>query len=508
MLAELNLKIQLAIPPTQSVCGMEIIMILENIQPEEVFKYFEQICSIPHGSGNVERISNYCVSFAKEHGLKYRQDEKYNIIIWKNASQGYENAKPVIIQGHLDMVAVKEDGCDIDMNNQGLDIYIDGDYIKARGTTLGADDGIAVAYALAILADDNIKHPALEVVFTVDEEVGMLGAAAIDLSGLKSNTMLNIDSEDEGIFLAGCAGGARLDIKIPVVKDTATGYLCEIKLSGLEGGHSGTEIVSQKANANVLAGRVLSELSKETAYELLAVSGGEKDNAIAAFSKIQIVVPENSKDKVKKVTDELNDVIKKEFEVTDPDIKISAAFTEEKKKYDVLDGNSLDKVILALNILPNGVQKMSNDIKGLVQTSLNLGFLNTYEDSVKLSYLVRSSLGSEKDFLIEKIKGFVRYIGGEISVSGDYPAWEFKSVSPLRDLFVKCFEKLYEKKPVVETIHAGVECGILAGKINDLDCISFGPDIFDIHTTKEKLSISSVERTWKLILEVLKQMKL
>ena len=279
-------------------------------------------------------------------------------------------------------------------------------------------------------------------------------------------------------------------------------------MSGLEGGHSGTEIVSQKANANVLAGRVLSELSKETAYELLAVSGGEKDNAIAAFSKIQIVVPENSKDKVKKVTDELNDVIKKEFEVTDPDIKISAAFTEEKKKYDVLDGNSLDKVILALNILPNGVQKMSNDIKGLVQTSLNLGFLNTYEDSVKLSYLVRSSLGSEKDFLIEKIKGFVRYIGGEISVSGDYPAWEFKSVSPLRDLFVKCFEKLYEKKPVVETIHAGVECGILAGKINDLDCISFGPDIFDIHTTKEKLSISSVERTWKLILEVLKQMKL
>lgn len=482
-------------------------MILSNLQPAKVFEYFEELCQIPHGSGNVQKISDYCVDFAKKHNLKYRQDDKYNVVIFKDAAKGYEDVKPVILQGHLDMVAVKEEDCTLDMESQGLDIYVDGDFIKAHQTTLGADDGIAVAYALAILADDNIEHPAIEAVFTVDEEIGMLGATAIDLSDLKSNTMLNIDSEDEGVFLAGCAGGATLRIKIPVKRKKFSGSVMEIKLSGLKGGHSGTEIITQRANANVLAGRVLNKLSKTCDYNVMDIFGGEKDNAISVSSKTKVVVSEDEKSQIINSVAELNEVLKKEYEVTDSDLLLSVEACGENKEYDVFDDDSLENVRLALNILPSGVQKMSNDIKGLVQTSLNLGVLKTDTDYVELCYLVRSSLESEKEFLIEKISDFTKYIGGSISISGNYPAWEYKSKSPLRDLFVQCFEDMYGKKPVVETIHAGVECGIIAGKIKDLDCISFGPDIFDIHTTKERLSISSVERTWKLILEVFKQMK-
>ena len=480
--------------------------VTDNLQPKDVFRYFGELCSIPHGSGNVKKISDYCVEFAKEHGLKYRQDESYNVIIWKEASAGYEDKPTVILQGHLDMVAVKDADCTKDMENDGLDLEADGDYLYAKKTSLGGDDGIAIAYSLALLASAKYEHPALEAIFTVDEEIGMLGAAALDLSDIKGRIMMNMDSEEEGIFLAGCAGGGTAACTVPVEKCREKGVLCKIKIDGLRGGHSGTEIICQRANANVLMGRVLFRLSQKTGFSVLSISGGEKDNAISKIAKAELIIKACDADTVKNEIGLLEKDIKNEYAATDEDLKITVSIENQENSYDVFSDESSEKLIMALIQLPYGVQKMSNDIQGLVQTSLNLGIIKENSEGVVLYYSVRSSLGSEKDFLVDKIKAFMRFIGGKCEMSGLYPAWEYVRDSYLRDKMVAVYEKMYNEKPKVETIHAGVECGIIADKLGKLDCVSFGPDIMDIHTTKERLSISSVERTWKFILEVLKEL--
>ncbi len=477
---------------------------LDNMQPAEVFKYFREICSIPHGSGNVERISNYCVEFAKNNGLWYRQDEAFNVIIKKPATKGYESKEPLIIQGHIDMVAVKSDDCHKDLENEGLDLACEDGYLYAKGTSLGADDGIAVAYAMAILASDTIEHPALEVLLTTDEEIGMLGAAVMDLSDIKSRTMLNIDSEEEGIFLAGCAGGAQVTCKLPFDCDEINGTVMELNISNLTGGHSGVEIICQRANANVLLGRILYRISKNVNFRLISADGGEKDNAIARFAKAKFVVGPGLADDVANIVKETADVIKSEYITTDPDmtIEVKVSGHEIVKAADMTTTNH---IVAALAGFPNGILKMSNDIPGLVQTSLNLGVLKTTDDVVMTSYSVRSAVGSEKEELIDRLRCLTESLGGRCEVSGDYPAWEYQRDSRLRDIMIEVYEQLYGNKPLVQTIHAGLECGIIADKLPNLDCISFGPDIKDIHTTKERLDIASTERTWKLILEVLKR---
>lgn len=477
---------------------------LDNMQPAEVFKYFREICSIPHGSGNVERISNYCVEFAKNNGLWYRQDEAFNVIIKKPATKGYESKEPLIIQGHIDMVAVKTDDCHKDLENEGLDLACEDGYLYAKGTSLGADDGIAVAYAMAILASDTIEHPALEVLLTTDEEIGMLGAAVMDLSDIKSRTMLNIDSEEEGIFLAGCAGGAQVTCKLPFDCDEINGTVMELNISNLTGGHSGVEIICQRANANVLLGRILYRISKNVNFRLISADGGEKDNAIARFAKAKFVVGPGLADDVANIVKETAAVIKSEYITTDPDmtIEVKVSGHEIVKAADMATTNH---IVAALAGFPNGILKMSNDIPGLVQTSLNLGVLKTTDDVVMTSYSVRSAVGSEKEELIDRLRCLTESLGGRCEVSGDYPAWEYQRDSRLRDIMIEVYEQLYGNKPLVQTIHAGLECGIIADKLPNLDCISFGPDIKDIHTTKERLDIASTERTWKLILEVLKR---
>ena len=475
--------------------------VLGELEPKSVFRFFEEICAIPHGSGNVDRLSDYLVSFAGERGLFCRQDEMKNVIISKDATPGYEEQEGIILQGHMDMVAVKKPDCGIDMKAERLRLAVEGDYIYAENTSLGGDDGIAVAYALAILDDDSIPHPHLDVVITVDEEVGMDGAKALDLSDVKGTRLLNLDSEDEGYFLAGCAGGASVKHLLPVSMEKRTGTLYTCRICGLLGGHSGGEIHKERGNSNSLTGRLLAEISAVTDIGICGMEGGLADNAIPRETTLRFIVSE----KERGLTDAVRNfegILQAELSTKDPGVKI--ILTKEKEtEVSCLDQASYDKVKNLLLLMPNGVQAMSADMHGLVQTSLNNGIMKLEEKFLTIVTSVRSSVASEKEALITKISALTGLLGGQVEVTGDYPGWTYRKESPFRDLCIKVYEEMYGKKPEIQAIHAGVECGILLEKRPDLDCISLGPDMKDIHTTEEKLSISSAGRVFEYVCRVL-----
>lgn len=479
--------------------------VLSHLEPKEVFSYFEKISSIPRASYHEEKISNYCVEFAKKHNLEYIQDELKNVIIIKEATPGYEQEEPVIIQGHLDMVCEKKPDRDIDFDTDGIRILIEGDDLTADGTTLGGDDGIAVAYALAILASDTIAHPRLEVIFTVSEEVGMEGASEIDVSMLKGRRLLNLDSEEEGILLAGCAGGAGIKCRLPVHCVSMEGTSVEIKIDGLNGGHSGTEIDKGRANANVLMGRLLVELAKHVTYHLASFEGGRKDNAIPRESKVILCLAEKELNMLEQVIGKIQKDLSNEYAVTDKNVKITIEKENAPLPFQMLDDASTRRALLFVNAMPDGVQAMSADVEGLVETSLNLGVLELNYQEMLLSYAVRSSVSSAKEALLDKMTYLTESLGGRVEISGNYPAWEYKRDSAFRDKLAAVYERMYGKPPVVQAIHAGLECGLLAGKLPGLDCISIGPDMQDVHTTEEKLNIPSTKRVWEFILEVLKE---
>ena len=475
---------------------------LAGLQPANVFYYFEQLCAIPHGSGNTKGISDYLVSFAKENGLRYLQDARNNVILFADATPGYEEHAPVILQGHMDMVCEKDADCPIDMEKEGLDVTHDGTWVYARGTTLGGDDGIAVAYALALLADKTIPHPALEVVITVDEETGMYGAAGIDLSMLKGRTVINIDSEEEGIFTVSCAGGARGTIRLPADRRTVYGPCVKLTVEGLRGGHSGVEIHKKLANANKVMGMFLERVRALMPLCLTSFSGGSKDNAIPRSCQVTLVAMGIGLERINGIAEELQTQIREQYD--EPDAIVRG------DDVDALGGNALstqttDKVIQLLNAVPNGVQSWSADIPGLVQTSLNLG-VAVLEEDLRLTFAVRSSVNQEKRDLLDKLAELAKEFEGSYSETGDYPAWEYKKDSVLRDTMVRVYRRLFAKEPEVVAIHAGLECGLLSEKLPGLDCVSIGPDMRDIHTSREKLSIASTERTWRFLLEILKQM--
>lgn len=482
---------------------MDIIMgVLSGLEPQNVFYYFEEIAKIPHGSGNVDRISDYLVEFARERNLFCIQDEVKNVIIVKEATEGYENEPAVILQGHMDMVAVKKPDCDIDMKTQGLKVAVNGDTIYAEGTSLGGDDGIAVAYALAILDSDSLRHPRLEVVITVDEEVGMDGARAIDLSMLKGKRLLNLDSEEEGIFLTSCAGGARVRCSVPVKREAYEGVAYEIMVGGLTGGHSGAEIHKERGNSNCLFGRVLWRLSQVVPVRLVSVSGGLADNAIPRETKAVIVIEEKYCVTLEALVGGVESDIKEELATKDADVYV----TVKECNMGSMEAVTVDdtkKTAMFLCSLPNGVQGMSADMPGLVETSLNMGILESDADAVHAEFAVRSSVESAKYALIEKVKAVTRLAGGGMSMSGDYPGWKYRVHSPLREKMLALYENMYGEKPRVEAIHAGLECGILGSKIDDLDCVSFGPNMKDIHTTEETLSIASTARVWEYLVAFL-----
>ena len=473
--------------------------VLENLQPERVFYHFEEIAKIPHGSGNTKQISDYLVAFAKEHNLEYYQDEINNVIMIKEATEGYENADAVIIQGHMDMVCEKESDCNIDFEKDGLDLYVEDGFVKARGTTLGGDDGVAVAYGLALIA-----HPRLELVITVDEETGMDGAYGIDLSMLKGKKMLNIDSDEEGIFLTSCAGGTSVEATIPVKRTTQTGVILHVKVDGLFGGHSGAEIHKERGNASILMGRVLNKIANEVPFGIISLAGGLKNNAIPRECNASILVPEEAVLLVETIISEQSEIFKKELFASDADVQVTSV-NAGVQDADILDFASINQILCYLRLVPNGVQHMSQAIPGLVETSLNLGIMELKEDVFVTDTSIRSSVGSRKEDLRDKLINIIELVGGEAEVVGDYPAWEYKAESKLREEIASAYKAVYGKKPEFTAIHAGLECGILSEKIEDLDCVSFGPQNFDIHTPQERLNIESTERVWKFLVEYLKQ---
>lgn len=477
---------------------------LENCEPKRVFYYFEELCKIPHGSGNTKQISDYLVSFAKEHGLEYVQDEMNNVVIYKPATKGYEDAPAVILQGHMDMVCEKRPDVEHDFTKDPLNISVQDGYVTANGTTLGGDDGIAVAYGLALLESEDIAHPALEVLITVDEEIGLLGAEGIDCSILKGKRLINLDSEAEGSLWISCAGGLSGISTIPVQRVEAEGQKVAVKITGLMGGHSGAEIDKKRANANVLMGRFLYSLQKETAYEIISLAGGQKDNAITREADAELLVEDINA--VKACAEKLQKGFREEYAGTDE--KITVEITDlGAASAKVLHPTSREKVLFFLMEVPFGIQKMSGTIDGLVETSTNIGIVKLGEDEFLGSSSVRSSVEAAGAALSDKICYLTEFLGGEYTVQGAYPAWEYRKDSPLRDRMVEVYEEMYGEKPNVVAIHAGLECGLFYKKIEGLDCVSLGPNMKDIHTSEEMLDIASTERVWKYLVKVLEYLK-
>lgn len=480
--------------------------VLENCEPKKVFYYFEEICKIPHGSRNTRQISDYLVDFAKEHGFKYVQDELNNVVIYKPATPGYENAPTVILQGHMDMVCEKRPDVEHDFTKDGLNLSVKDGYVSANGTTLGGDDGIAVAYSLALLDSTDIPHPALEVLVTVDEEIGLLGAFGLDCSVLSGKRMINMDSEAEGSLWISCAGGLSAVSHIPVQRVAAEGEKLQIKVCGLMGGHSGSEIDKKRANANIVMGRFLYALKQDTDYEIISYEGGQKDNAITREAVCEILVAREDIEAVKACAAKAEKGIREEYAGTDSNITVQ--ITEEGyAETDVLHPTSREKVLFYLVQIPFGIQKMSGNIEGLVETSTNIGIVKLSDDEFFVSSSVRSSVEAARDALSDKIQYLTEFLGGEFEIQGAYPAWEYRKDSPLRDKMVSVYEEMYGQKPEVVAIHAGLECGLFYKKIEGLDCVSLGPNMKGIHTSEEVLDIASTERVWNYIVKVLEQLK-
>ncbi len=480
--------------------------ILKELEPQKVFEYFELISNIPRGSGDEKAISDYMVSFAKNLGLEVIQDEVYNIIIKKPATKGYEDAPTVILQGHLDMVCEKNHDINHDFKKDPLALYVDGDLIKARGTTLGADNGIAIAYQMAILASNDLQHPKLEILMTIDEERGMVGVANMHPEYLHGKTLINLDSEREGEFLVSCAGGVRTQIEIPfITKHPSREYnFYELMIKGLKGGHSGTEIHLERANANILMGRLLNALNKEIDLELASLSGGSKDNVITRESVAVIGIHDKDKRALLSVIKQWEKVFKDEFRVQDPGLRIVLGPANHIQK-GVFSKQVKDQSIELLMLHPNGVQGVSMDMENLIETSLNLGIVETTANQLVFSSALRSSVPSKKEELVVKIEMLAKLIGGEFSKTADYPAWVYEPDSPIRKLAMSVYKQMYGRTPTINAIHAGLECGFISEKLPGVDIISFGPNIKGAHTPDESLSIESTKNVWEFLKELLKQ---
>lgn len=477
---------------------------VDSLNPQRVFYYFKKISAVPRGSGNMSGIAQLCEDFAVNHGLKYIRDISDNIVIYKNASAGYENSKPVILQGHLDMVCQKTDECRIDFQKDALELYVDGDFVKARGTTLGADNGIAVAVILAILESDGIAHPPIEAVFTTDEEIGMIGAHALDMTVLSADRMINLDSEEDGTVTVSCAGGSEFRVDIPIKFENRYGTRVVLTLNGLAGGHSGTEINKGRVNADILAGRALNHLKDMCEFDIISVNGGDKSNAIPNSFTAELCVYNthafctNAQKYLDAVKHEIIDREKNfNFDIT----------VGESDDYSVLTEELKNKIIFTLLCVPDGVMQMSADIEGLVETSLNLGVLKTEKSEIVMNFALRSNKKSALAFIEEKLTSFFDFQNLSYETFGHYPPWEYNENSELRRIYKEAYFEMFGKSPKVEAIHAGLECGVFASKIKNLDCIAIGPALYNAHTVNEKLSISSTQKLFDLTVKMLQRLK-
>jgi dipeptidase D len=478
---------------------------LEHLKPKEVFRFFEALTRIPRGSGNERQVSDYLVAFARQRKLEVFQDRALNVIIRKPGTAGYEAAPAVILQGHMDMVCEKANGCRHDFTKDPLALKIDGDFLRAAGTTLGADDGIAVACGLAILDSAKIPHPPLEFLVTTSEETGMDGARALEAEHLTGRTLLNIDTEEEGVLMVSCAGGLNLVCRFATRwRKTVSGGLC-IKVSGLQGGHSGLEIIQQRANAIKLLGRILDAARAGGTFGLAAIAGGSKVNAIAREAQATITARPPVLARIKAIVKGLVLDLKTETALVDPGLKV--VVSQVSKVARRMDQAGTDKLIDFLVIAPNGVQSMSRELEGLVESSLNLGLLEQSGAAVRMTVSIRSCVDSIRDDLTRKVEALASLVDARSERSGAYPAWRYQPDSKIRDLCQSVYQKVTGHAPKIKAIHAGLECGLLSEKLPDTDMISFGPDLFGAHTPEEHLSIGSVARTWAFLTAVLAQCK-
>jgi len=477
--------------------------VLKDLNPTLVFKYFEEISQVPRGSGDEKRISEFLVNFAKELNLEVVQDEHLNVIIRKPATAGYENCPGVILQGHMDMVCEKNKDVDHDFEKDPIDLRIVDDMIYANGTTLGADNGIAVAMSMAVLASNDLAHPALEVLVTSNEEAGMTGANGLDGSLLKGKYIINLDSEEEGFLLVSCAGGNRSYVTLPLtyknIEDNKQAFMIEVK--GLLGGHSGMDIVKQRANSNVTMGRILNLLDVD--FDLVEVNGGSKNNAIPRECEAVVAVNKDQAETLKANVAKIEELLKNEFKTTDPGLEV---VVKEATADKAITDECKAKAMLLLNFIPNGIQTVSKDIEGLVESSSNLGVVKTENDVMSFESAVRSSVATLRENLNYKTKMLCDTVNANFENTDGYPAWEYAKNSKLEELCVDVYEKSAGKKPVITAIHAGLECGLLLDKMPGCEAISMGPDMFEVHTPNEHLSIPSVKNVYEFLLAVLKSM--
>lgn len=479
---------------------------LKGLEENAFFYFFEKISSIPRASYNMKEISDYIVSFAKERNLRYVQDKSNNVIIYKEA-QNSKSDDAVIMQAHMDMVTLAKEDKKIDFTKEAISLKIDGDYIRADDTTLGGDDGVGMAYMLAILDDDKISHPPIEAVFTTDEEVGMLGASCLDYTLLTGKYMMNIDSEDEGQFISGCAGGATVTFSKKLIFTNKIGNAVEISVENCVGGHSGIEIINQSANAISLIGYILYELKKEIKnVNLVSISGGKKDNAIPTDAKAILLVDENVDLKIiDEKLKEIEERLTNSYTTTDKDILISHTFAKNLR-FKCLDNKDSENIIKLLKLLPNGVVSMSKQFKNLVETSSNMGIIKMTNSNMSLTISARSNVDYKKEALLDDFIEIANYCDFTVEITGSYPAWEYEKASNLRSLLLEEYEKVTNKKGEVLQIHAGLEASSFVKNIENLDCVSFGPQVDDIHTPREKMSISSANEYYEIIKNVLQKM--
>lgn len=472
----------------------------------DVLKYFREISDIPRGSGNEKGISDYLVAFAIKHGFDYVQDESLNVIIRKKASPGYEQRPSVVLQGHMDMVCEKNADTDHDFSKDPIRLRTVGDMIYGTGTTLGADNGIGVALGLALLASGETSHPSLELLLTTDEERGMKGAASIDPEKIEGRILINIDSDREGKFIVSCAGGPTVKTAIPIKWEIADAGLepFAVKISGLLGGHSGEDIDKGRANAIKLMGRILKNLEGHFAFRLASLSGGMMYNAIPRESEAVVMIRPQDKEGVAERLEELESVLRNEFRSSEPCIQV--IFEEwQGEASEVFSKETMESAINYLYLVENGIHTMNGDIEGLVESSVSLGVVRTGENEIELKALIRSSVKSIYQEMLIRLEAFAGLFGGEASALGNCPRWQYNPHSWIRELCEETFFKMYGRKAEISAMHAGLECGIF-DEIFDgkMDMISLGPDTYEFHTPQEHLSISSAERTWEFLQEVLK----
>ncbi|HLP58095.1 MAG TPA: aminoacyl-histidine dipeptidase [Candidatus Deferrimicrobium sp.] len=483
---------------------------IKHAKTKEILECFEQISKIPRCSKNEKEIAEWLLNWAKEHNFETRMDKVRNIVIKIPGSAGYEKSPVVVVQGHMDMVCEKTPDSPHDFCKDPIKFVYKDEWLTADRTTLGADNGIAIAMAMVLATDKSISHPPLELLFTVDEETGLTGANNLAAGFIEGKILINVDSEDEGVFTVGCAGGINTNLKLPIEYEAIPAGYKQYKITagGMKGGHSGIDISKGKANALRILGRSLYQLKKQNIDLRLAdVKGGSAHNAIPRDAYAVVFLPEGDAGKAKDTIGEWSKTFNCEFKGTDPDLSVSIAENSEVNFTKVITVPKTQKIIEFMLVIPHGVEAMSQDIEGLVETSNNFANLKVENDVVKILTSQRSSVISRLHALTERIESTARLAGGEAQSGDGYPPWQPNMESPLLERSKKLYEKMYNKKPVVEVIHAGLECGIIGDRNPGMDMISIGPTLKFPHSPDEKINVPSIGKVWDFIIELLKELK-